>query len=250
MTSRAIFFSVFTFFLAGTLHARMGKIFFANGRWLKGDIQLQKNMNGEDTVTIVLKSGSVTLLRSDVKTIVYAPKPVLTKAEKNFHNAFRNTSSKPAPQKNPTLYEPYIRQASAKYQLDPELVKAVIKQESNFNRQDVSRKGAQGLMQLMPDTARKLGVEDAFDPWENIHGGVRYLRMMLEHFDGDLEKALAAYNAGPGAVRKYGTIPPYPETQGYVRNIMNYYQQLRGVQTYAFEDKQGTLVFSGKPYLP
>jgi soluble lytic murein transglycosylase-like protein len=148
------------------------------------------------------------------------------------------------------LYDPYILQASAKHRLDPELVKAVIRQESNYNPNDVSNKGAQGLMQLMPETAKGLGVRDAFDPWENIHGGTRYLRYMLEAFNGDVVKALAAYNAGPYAVRKYGTVPPYRETQQYVRSVMRYYRQYRGEKLHAYEDRSGRLVITDQAYLP
>jgi soluble lytic murein transglycosylase-like protein len=93
-------------------------------------------------------------------------------------------------------------------------------------------------------------VEDAFDPWENIHGGTRYLRMMIEDFNGDLTKALAAYNAGPAAVKKYGRIPPYRETRGYVKNVLRYYQMYRGGRLFAFEDKNGGLVITDQPYLP
>lgn len=225
----------------------MGKVFFANGRWLKGDIQIQEETSGKEVVVIALNSGSVTVPKSDIKNIVYAPTHYLP--HKNFHQALANTSTKPLPAKSTSLYDPYIRVASSKHQIDPELVRAVIKQESNFNRTDVSKKGAQGLMQLMPETARGLGVEDAFDPWENIHGGTHYLRMMLENFNGNLEKALAAYNAGPEVVRKYGKVPPYQETQGYVRNVLKQYQTYRGGQLFAFEDKNGKLVITDQPYL-
>jgi soluble lytic murein transglycosylase len=109
--------------------------------------------------------------------------------------------------------------------MDFALIKAVIKAESAFNPRAVSRKGAQGLMQLMPDTARDLLVDDPFDPYDNLRGGVRYLRQMLDTFGGDVTLALAAYNAGPGAVQSSNAVPPYPETRTYVRRVMQYHRE-------------------------
>jgi len=115
------------------------------------------------------------------------------------------------------------------YNLEEPLVRAVIKAESNYNPTLVSNKGAVGLMQLMPETARylRLNVGNLTDPEENIRGGTRYLRMMLDQFGGDLELALAAYNAGPTTVRQYGGIPPYPETQTYVARVKRYLASYR-----------------------
>ena len=117
-------------------------------------------------------------------------------------------------------YMPHIREIGNKFMVDTRLIKAIIIAESCFDPNAVSSAGAQGLMQLMPATARFLGVTDPFDPAQNIEGGVSYLRMMLDQFHQNKELALAAYNAGPEAVRKYGRIPPYPETQKYVRKII------------------------------
>lgn len=116
-----------------------------------------------------------------------------------------------------------IDDAAARNGVDPNLVRAIIKVESNFNPKAVSRKGAMGLMQLMPSTARSLNVDDPFDPQQNIDGGVRHFRSLMDTFNGDLELSLAAYNAGATAVQKSGGVPRYTETQDYVRRITDIY---------------------------
>ena len=126
---------------------------------------------------------------------------------------------------SPYLY--WIHHYATVYRLDPDLVRAVIRVESCFDRRAVSRVGAQGLMQLMPQTARELGVSDPFNGRDNLAAGMSYLRRMLNRFDEDIRLALAAYNAGPNAVRRYKGIPPYAETQDYVKRILALYKKLR-----------------------
>lgn len=124
-------------------------------------------------------------------------------------------------------YDPQIRAVCQRYGLaDYNLVKAVIRAESAFQPAAVSPKGAQGLMQLMPGTARDMGVRDPFDPLQNLDGGVRYLKLLLDRFDNNYDLALAAYNAGPETVMKYGGVPPYDETQIYVQRVRDYYFSL------------------------
>lgn len=138
-----------------------------------------------------------------------------------------------APQPNPSSpdsagsFKGAFDQAAARHGLDPSLVQAVIQAESGGDAHAVSPVGAMGLMQLMPGTAKDLGVHNPFDPVQNVEGGTRYLAEMLEKF-GNVPEALAAYNAGPHAVEKYGGIPPYPETQHYVKRVMALYQQHQG----------------------
>jgi soluble lytic murein transglycosylase-like protein len=122
-------------------------------------------------------------------------------------------------------YDLAIRRASRQHGVSAALVKAVIAAESGFDRWAESTKGARGLMQLMPATADQLGVDDAYDPWQNIDGGTRYLCELIDRFPGELELALAAYNAGPEAVRQYQGIPPYKETRGYVKRVLAYYKK-------------------------
>ncbi len=130
-------------------------------------------------------------------------------------------------------HEDHVRAYARTYGVDENLVRAVMKQESCFNPNAKSSAGAMGLMQLMPGTADMLGVGDAWDPGQNIRGGVKYLAQMLREFGGDKRLALAAYNAGPGAVRKYNGIPPYRETRAYVARIMAEYDHLSSRQVVA-----------------
>jgi soluble lytic murein transglycosylase-like protein len=124
-------------------------------------------------------------------------------------------------------FEDALQEASKSAGVDPALVRAVVDAESGGNPEAISPAGAQGLMQLMPETAHDLGVRDPFDPAENMRGGARYLRGMIDRF-GNLPEAIAAYNAGPGAVTRHGGIPPYAETKAYVRKVMSSYQEHQG----------------------
>jgi soluble lytic murein transglycosylase-like protein len=126
--------------------------------------------------------------------------------------------------------ESIVRRDAAAWRVDPALVEAVIAKESSFDPSATSSAGARGLMQLMPATAASLGVSDAYDPAENVRGGTRYLRGLLDRF-GSVELALAAYNAGPAAVDRFGGIPPYPQTHEYVRNVLSYYRRVRKPET-------------------
>jgi Transglycosylase SLT domain len=131
---------------------------------------------------------------------------------------------------SPTSLDDVVNSASGRYRLDPDLVNSVIKAESGFNARAVSPKGAQGLMQLMPGTASQLGVPNAFDPRANVEGGTKYLRELLERYNFDLVKALAAYNAGPLRVEQYKGVPPYYETRAYVARIVRDFNKKKAAQ--------------------
>jgi len=134
-------------------------------------------------------------------------------------------SRAPAARAAQTQYDAYVTQAAALYQIPEDLIRAVIMVESGYNPRAVSKADARGLMQLIPATASRMLVDDVFDPRQNIFGGVRYLRVLANLFNGDLFLTLAAYNAGEGAVAKFGGIPPYPETQSYVARVVAHYRQ-------------------------
>jgi soluble lytic murein transglycosylase-like protein len=128
---------------------------------------------------------------------------------------------------NISQYDDFIIKASEKHKIEPALIKAIIKAESNFNHRAVSPKGARGLMQLMPATASSLQVQDSFHPEKNIEGGVKYLRYLLNYFNGNLPLALAAYNAGENAVIRHRGVPPYRETQVYIQRVLSYLDKFR-----------------------
>jgi soluble lytic murein transglycosylase-like protein len=148
------------------------------------------------------------------------------KDKAHFETQLKKTQPQPVALTDQQIIEQTVQKAAAKYNLPPELITAVIRAESNFEVSAVSSAGAQGLMQLMPATAKELGVKNPFDIEQNIDGGTKYLRKMLDRFGGNVRKALAAYNAGPGTVMKYNGRVPYPETRQYVKRVMRFSKQM------------------------
>jgi soluble lytic murein transglycosylase-like protein len=131
------------------------------------------------------------------------------------------------PDSPPALFRTIIARSAAQARVDPALIEAVISKESAFDARATSSAGAKGLMQLMPQTAMELGASDPYDPAQNVRAGARYLRSLLDRFGADVRLALAAYNAGPGAVERYDGIPPYAETRAYVEDVLSAYDALR-----------------------
>jgi soluble lytic murein transglycosylase-like protein len=133
--------------------------------------------------------------------------------------------------KKERLFHPIIIQTSSRHQVDPAIVKAIIMAESGYNPRAISKAGAKGLMQLMPKTAQDLGVEDSFNPQQNISGGVRYFKQLMNRFNGDFKLALAAYNAGSTTVRRYKGVPPFKATKHYIKKVFKYYQLYKNQMT-------------------
>jgi soluble lytic murein transglycosylase-like protein len=147
------------------------------------------------------------------------------KSDKRYKLYIRTSFKRPADYIK--AYSTIIKEASRRFGIESSLIKAVIKAESDFDHKAVSRKGARGLMQLMPKTMDRMDVKDPFNPEENIFGGTRYLSLLLERFDNDKKLALAAYNAGPEIVEEYQGVPPFPETKSFISKVLNYYYQYR-----------------------
>ncbi|MBW1799705.1 MAG: lytic transglycosylase domain-containing protein [Deltaproteobacteria bacterium] len=147
------------------------------------------------------------------------------KSDKRYKLYIRDYSKRPL--QYIKEYDGIIRQASKRFKVDPNLIKAVIKAESDFNHRAISKKGARGLMQLMPQTADEMAVDNPFNPEENIFGGTRYLSILLERFKNNTQMALAAYNAGPEAVEDHRGIPPYHETRTFVKRVLSYYKKFK-----------------------
>ena len=152
----------------------------------------------------------------------------ITKRPSIQRRAWKTTTLRSRLQANSSSYDHHISRSSRRYDVDPFLIKAVIKTESDFDCYALSKAGAQGLMQLMPGTAKELKVRNPFNPYENIDGGTRYLRNMLDTFNGNLPLSLAAYNAGPTLVKRLQRIPRIPETRRYVKKVLRYYKSYRG----------------------
>jgi soluble lytic murein transglycosylase-like protein len=177
-------------------------------------------------VVIKNDSKSITAFRffNDIKEALFSLRATRRVATNPFGSSLFNSQARLNANVPPHLAAA-ITEAAQAHGVDPRLVAAVARRESAFNVRAVSPVGASGLMQLMPATARYLGVTDVFDARQNLSGGTRYLRTLLDTFDGDLDLALAAYNAGPGAVAKYKGIPPYRETRAYVSAVRSSYEQ-------------------------
>jgi soluble lytic murein transglycosylase-like protein len=191
------------------LPARAGIAVLANGQTMK----VTAARHDQGLVWLTLKEGGeVALPAADVRGVV---------ADEVMDEVMEQIAAAPAGSDVAAL----ATAAARKHGLDPALVLAVVHVESAFRPQAVSPKGAQGLMQLMPFTAKEMGVEDAFDPEQNLDGGARYLRLLLARYKGDVTRALAAYNAGPGAVDRHRGVPPYRETRQYVRRVLDKYKK-------------------------
>jgi len=168
-----------------------------------------------------------------LKKIITANLPDRPRAVVRFSRPQAARPQKKAVLVNHAAIERHILRAASESRIDPLLIKAIIKTESNFDQFAVSSKGAQGLMQLMPETASDLQVDNPFDAYQNIAGGTRYLRTLLDTFAGDLRLSLAAYNAGPGCVTRHGGIPDFPETIAYVRKVLRHYRNYQKQQVLA-----------------
>jgi soluble lytic murein transglycosylase-like protein len=179
---------------------------------------------------LVEENGRIVFVNADENTPVRKGKALSSK-NTALAAAARAGSSAPVEEGDANRYrvlsraeiDKYVEELATKHHVDPELIRAVIAAESGYNPAATSRKGAQGLMQLMPGTAQQLGVRDAYNPKQNLEAGVRYLRALIDKYDGDLDKALAAYNAGEGAVERAGGVPNIRETRDYVRRITDQY---------------------------
>lgn len=221
--------------------ARQGFVKLKNGHTLAGDIHPLP----QGDIRITRRGSSIYFTRDEIHSIHYEKKSLIKKKDDLafFIQALKNTPAFTGYDND--TFDYLIYRASQKVNLDSALIKAVVEVESGFNPNGVSHKGAQGLMQLMPGTALSLGVKDVFNPEENIFGGSRYLRKMYDKFDGNMSLALAAYNAGPHAVKKYGKIPPYRETKQYVKKVLERYRyNKREPRFYEYRDKNGCLYLS------
>ncbi len=191
-------------------------------------------------------SGGIYRYEEKDGTIVYTNVPPAgAKKASKLKGTFSRAPAPSAPvrgrARTPEELEPHIVTAAQRYRIPTALVRAIMHAESNFNANALSPKGASGLMQLMPGTASEMYVKDIFDSRDNIEGGVRYLRVLANLYQGDMVKMVAAYNAGPEAVRKYGgKVPPYPETQAYVRKVLQLYYHYKEREQLTKDEPRGT----------
>ena len=226
--ARRLVFSLLTaaIVMASVSQINAEMIVFANGRTMS----VKDYRVAGDTITVTFRNGGEATFRQALVARI-TPDEVAALVP-----AAAAPVEAPAPSlaqrlRTPIEARPFaalIESVSLKHGIDPALVHAVIETESNYQAGARSQVGARGLMQVMPATARDLGVKSArllFDPQENLEAGVKYLKFLLERFDGDLTNAIAAYNAGPGAVQKYDGIPPFPETENYVKKVLGNFQQ-------------------------
>lgn len=213
--------SIIIFSCVFTSFAGQGYIVLKTGQKIKGEI-VKKD---KGSYWLYQDGNAVVFDKNEIKSVSIVSNT--DRSSQRFSSFYTATPSFKRSVSSRTPYENVIQEAARKHNVDPALVKAVIKAESNFNPLDRSCKGACGLMQLMPKTAKVLGVSDIYSPDENIHAGTRFLKDMIYTFNGDTEKALAAYNAGPGAVKKFRSIPPYKETIQYVKNVFRYYNRYK-----------------------
>lgn len=215
-------------FISCPAFCKKGKLYFKNGSALSGEII----MKSKNTVVVVFNRGSMEFPRGEIQKIVYSSGRQFPREEPDYY--YRNKTRE-------NNYDELIMKYSYKYKVSPFLVKSIIRVESNFNPGSVSCKGAAGLMQVMPGTAKVLGVKQICDPEENIRAGVKFISDMLRCYGNDLNKALAAYNAGPGKLKKYNNdIPPYRETREYIYNVQkfyNYYKNRDKKRVYSFSDE-------------
>jgi soluble lytic murein transglycosylase-like protein len=215
------------FALGSVTRVSADQIFFANGR----SMSVKDYRIDGDLITVTLRSGGQASFNKavvsdikpdevpDVVEITAAAAPAvaaLTAVKQSARAAHAPLDARP--------FADLIETVALKHGVDPDLVHAVIKAESGYRADARSRVGARGLMQVMPSTAKDFGIKNLYDPHNNLEAGVQYLKFLLARFPGDLKRAVAAYNAGPGAVRKYKGIPPYRETQQYVKRVMKNFQ--------------------------
>jgi Transglycosylase SLT domain len=226
--ARRLAFSVVTsvIVLASVSQMNAGVIVFANGR----TISVKDYRISGDTITVTFRQGGEATFHSTLVARI-APDEIVPDSEPGVFVLVPAATPAGQPARRALDARPFatlIEAVALKHGIDPALVHAVVEAESNYEPAARSQVGARGLMQVMPSTARDLGVTSArtlFDPQENLETGVKYLKWLLERFDGDLTNAIAAYNAGPAAVQKYDGIPPFRETENYVKKVLSNFQQ-------------------------